>query len=378
MNGIRLFALGAWLIASPALAADWKVQAVSGDAVTLMPNSEPDPLDEGSAVKDGATVISGPMTSVELSRQGDSVHVNANAIVDFRAGGGGRGVVEAKAGRIEVKSLESDTGTLEIVTKFFRVDAQAAAFSVEVHKDFATVDVLSGQLQVQDIAHGGEPFVLRAGAEFRGVPAKPKEEAKPQKPEAAKNAEADAALKELDALKAKSHGKLSKEDKKKRSALIKKLAEKGITAAGEGLEEMAEDYDGDAPVEVPKVGILSFLFGPNSPGAGYVVAGLVALFLLFGALTSTALGSVAFGVVGNAVILLIGALIGAAIHDFVFSPETFWSYEPTPGIVTTTLAAAATLIGACFLRRYVEDRWEEASTAKAAKASVRAPRRKFG
>ena len=388
MRILKLAAVCLLLMASPALAGDWKVEAVSGDAVSVMPNAEPDPLDADTVVKDGATIITGPATSVRMSRNGDSVQMESDTIAALRQSGG-RALVEPKAGRITVKSVEGEATAFQVVTRFFRVDAQAAQFSLDVHKDFATVSVAKGEVLVQDLVHGGDPTKVRADGEFRGEPLKSKEAEKakePEKPKAAeapKPNEADAALKELDKLNNK--GKLSKEEKKKRSALVKKLAEKGLTATKEGLEEMAEDYDGDNVVETPKMGILSFLFGANSPGVGYVLGAAVVLFLGFGGLADSALGAAAFGKIGNAVILLIGALLGAAIHDFVFTPEAFWDYEPTPGIVTPTVIAAATLVGACFLRKYLEDRWEaSAAAAKRStrtagpKPSLREPRRKFG
>ena len=382
MRSFGLCLVGILWLCAPALAETWRVEDVAGDAVSVAPHKEAEPLDAGDVVEDGAALVSGPATTVKLTRGADTLTLNADAIVDLRHEGGARAALDAKAGRVEVRTLGGPDGPLRATTRFFKIEAQVAAFSLDAEKEFATVDVLSGEIKVLDLMRGGHAFVLRAGGQFRGAApaAAAKAAAKPKEDEAGKaaDARAEAALKDLDKFAGKPGGKLSKEDKKKRSALMRKLAVAGLSATREGLQEMGEDYEGDPPVEVPRIGVLDFLFGPKAPGAGYVLSGLAAIFLGFGALTARTLGAAGFGAIGNALILLIGALAGAALHDYAFPPEAFWAYEPTPGIVTITVAAAVLLAVACALRNHLADRVVAADARRVTRAVAKTPRETFG
>ncbi len=388
---VRILALGALLLASPAFAEGWRVESVSGDVVSVKGNADPEPLSQGDIVDEGATVVSDKTASVVLGRRGDVLSLSADTIVDvYRGAGVTRAGVEVKAGDAEITSVASPDGPFEVKTRFFRVAAQAADFKVETRKEFATVDVDSGQVQVDDPRHSGGPVTIAAGDSFREDPSKAANAADDAKDPAAKDAdakakqkaadaEADAIAKKLDEAGMKK-GKLTK----KQSALAKKLAARAGGAVKEGLDELADDYDADPDTpEVPKIGILRFLFGPEAPSTTIVLTAICVTFLGLGYLGSAALGGVAFGMFGNAAILLVGALLGAGLHDLAFSPAFFWQYEPTPGILTTVIGGSAALIGACFARKYIEDRMDEADTAEPAKPSERrapvgARRARFG
>lgn len=382
MHALRLSLLGVFLLVSPAWAESWRVEDVDGDAVSAAARMEAEPIGKGEILRDGWMVVSGSAARVKLTRGGDVVDVAADSVVDFRHEGGVRAVVEPKAGRVEIKAETGADGPLRATTRFFTADAQAASFSLVVRRDYATLDVVSGEVKLRDLVHGGRLVTLHAGGGFRGAPAAPAKgtAAKSREEEAAKaaTAEIDKAFDNLQKFSGKSGEKLSREEKAKRNATVKALAAKGLAATRQGMEDLAEDYEGDPPVEIPRIGILDFLFGPKAPGAGYVLAGLGAIFLAFGALTAKGLGSAGFGALGNAVILLMGALLGAALHDYAFPPELFWAFEPTPGIATTTILAAAALAGACVLRVYIADRWVEAGARKLTKAVAQAPRQTFG
>jgi len=382
---LRMLVLGALLLATPALADDWRVDSVSGDAVLTRGGADPESLDVGSTVPDGAIVVTGPQTAVKLRRGGDVVTFDSNAIVEFRSGGGARATVEPKVGNFQFDASASEQGPLAVVTKWFNADAQTARFDVKARKDVALLEVDKGVVDVRDSQRGGDAVPVKAGDSFRGAPLVPKDAAAA---EADKKAEADKAkaaaagggdISDADIDKAT---KLPKGGKggKKQSELAKKLAAKGAQAVKEGLNDMGDDYEGDPlPAEAPKIGLLTFLFGKDAPNTGMVLGAIAVVGLMLGKLTSSILGDVAFGVFGNAILLVIGAFLGAGLHDVACPPDLVWQYEPGPGILLTLLGAFGLLVGACFLRRYIEDRMEQSAAAAtaAARASGRAPR-KFG
>jgi hypothetical protein len=381
---LRILVLGGLLLTTPALAADeWRVESVSGDAVSTKGGADPEALDVGSPVPDGATVVSGSQTSVKLRHGGDVVSFGSNAIVEFRSGGAARATVEPKIGDVQFDTVESDKGPFEVVTKWFTADSQAAHFAVKARKDVALLDVDGGIVDLRDSQRGGDLIQVKAGGSFRGAPlvkdaAAKEAEAKAaaDKPKGADGGDADAD-KALDKLGGGKGGKLTK----KQSELAKKLAARGGKAVKEGLDDLADEYDGDPlPPEAPKIGLLAFLFGKDAPNTGMVLGVIGALFAILGKLTAGMLRGVSFGMLGNAVILLVGAFLGAALHDWACPPDLVWQYEPAPGIALTLLGAFGALVGACFLRKYIEDRVEQAAdaAAAAARASGRTAPRKFG
>jgi hypothetical protein len=160
---------------------------------------------------------------------------------------------------------------------------------------------------------------------------------------------------------------------KKQSELAKKLLKKAPGAIKDGLDALDDDYDADQPEhEVPKISIMRFLFGPEAPSVRIVLTAIGVVFLGLGYLSSVVLGEAGFGMFGNALILLVGAALGAGLHDLTFSPEYFWDYEPTPGILTPVIFGLATLIGACFARKYAQERMDEVHAAEAANLRRRA------
>ena len=383
---LRMLALGGLLLASPALAADeWRVESVSGDAVSTKGGADPEALDVGSSVPDGATVVSGSQTSVKLRHGGDVVSFGSNAIVEFRSGGAARATVEPRIGDVQFDTVESDKGPFEVVTKWFSADAQTAHFAVKARKDVALLDVDGGIVDLRDSQHGGDLIQVKAGGSFRGAPlvkdaaakeAEAKAEADKPKGAGADGGDADAD-KALDKLGGGKGGKLTK----KQSELAKKLAARGGKAVKEGLDDLADEYDDDPlPPEAPKIGLLAFLFGKDAPNTGIVLGVIGVVCIILGKLTAAMLRGVSFGMFGNGLLLLVGAFLGAALHDWACPPDLVWAYEPTPGIVLTLLGAFGALVGACFLRRYIEDRMERASDAAtaAARASGRSAPRRFG
>jgi hypothetical protein len=311
------------------------------------------------------------------------VSFGSNAIVEFRSGGAARATVEPKIGDVQFDTVESDKGPFEVVTKWFTADSQAAHFAVKARKDVALLDVDGGIVDLRDSQRGGDLIQVKAGGSFRGAPlvkdaAAKEAEAKAaaDKPKGADGGDADAD-KALDKLGGGKGGKLTK----KQSELAKKLAARGGKAVKEGLDDLADEYDGDPlPPEAPKIGLLAFLFGKDAPNTGIVLGVIGVVGVILGKLTAGILGDVAFGVFGNAALLVIGAFLGAGLHDWACPPDLVWEYEPGPGILLTLIGAFGLLVGACFLRRYIEDRMEQsaaAATAAARAAGGRAPR-KFG
>ncbi len=381
---LRVLAFGALLLATPALADDWKVESVSGDAVSTRGGAEPKSLDIGSTVPDGAIVVTGPQTSVKLRRGDDTVSFDSNAIAEFHAGGGSRATVEPQVGDFHFDATASEQGPLAVNTKWFSANAQTARFDVKARKDVALLEVDRGVVDVRDTQRGGDSAPLKAGDSFRGAPLGPKDA---EAAEADKKAEADKAKAAAAAAGGPSDADIDKATKlpkgkggKKQSELAKKLAGKGAQALKEGLNDLG-DYDGDPlPAEAPKIGLLAFLFGKDAPNTGMVLGAIAVVGLMLGKLTSGVLGDVAFGVFGNAILIVIGAFLGAGLHDVACPPDLVWEFEPGPGILLTLIGAFGLLVGACFLRRYIEDRMEQnaaAATAAARAAGGRAPR-KFG
>ena len=261
---------------------------------------------------------------------------------------------------------------------------------MKARKEFADVGVDSGQVEVNDPRRSGGPFIVAAGGTFREDPSKAAKAAEETKEKAAKvadavakgkvaDAEADAIAKELDKAGLKK-GKLDK----KQSALAKKLAARAPGAIKEGLDALSDDYDGDPEeAEIPKTGLLIFLFSFDSTNMTIAMVGIVVASLALGYLTSSLLGAAAFGMFGNAAILLVGGVLGAGLHDLLFPPDFFWEYEPAPGILTTVACAFAALIGACFARKHIQERMDAATTIgtmKGPRAGLAAGRRvrRFG
>lgn len=351
MIAIRLLALGALLIASPALAEGWKVESVTGDVVSVLRDNV-QPLDPNDVVDEGATVVSGPDSKVQLSRKGDSVWLDPNAMaVLFPGAAGHRAMVEAKAGKVGVSGRGGGDGPLLVKTQRYSVNVDTAELNVTARKDSVLLLVDSGKVEVEDPKQGA-PFQVSAGDRFREPP-RPSEDAEAK----AKAEEAKKAL-PPDAGNAD-----QKDDKKnKKAKRHSPLTAKILTSTGsdikDGLDIIGESVDDNDPPEMPKIGMLKFLFG--GPELGWVLGGVAVAFLGLGYLTSLLLGSAGFGLFGNAAILLIGAFLGAGFHDFVFTPAVWWDYEPYPGIFSTVVVGLLTLIGACFARYYLDHKDEGA------------------
>jgi hypothetical protein len=157
MNSAYILAFGALLLlATPAFAEGWRVESVTGDAVSVKGDGEPEPLSQGDIVPEGATVVSDAQTSVKLSRQRDKLSLSSDTIIVLRPGAGtARASVEAKTGEVEIAMGASVDNVLEVTTRFFRLAAGEADFTVKARKDFATVNVDGGQVQVDDPKHAG-------------------------------------------------------------------------------------------------------------------------------------------------------------------------------------------------------------------------------
>lgn len=376
----RILALGALLLASPAFAEGWRVESVSGDVVSVKGAADPEPLSQGDVVDEGATVVTDSQASVVLTRRGDVFTLSSDTIVAIYYGGAAaHASLEVKAGEVQVESAASAEGPLEVKTKFFRIVAGEARFTVKARKEFADVGVDSGQVEINDPRRSSGPFTLVAGGTFREEPAKDAKVAEAAAKRKVAEAEADAIAKQVDQAALKK-GKLDK----KQSALVKKLAAKAPGAVKDGLDALSDDYDDDPEEpEVPKTGVLRFLFSLDSTTMTIVMLSIVAACVGLGYLTSSLLGDAAFGMFGNAGILLVGGVLGAGIHDLLFPPDFFWEYEPTPGILTTVVCAFAALIGACFARKHIEDRMDAATSIQATKRIETSPHagahvRRFG
>jgi len=359
MIAIRVLALGAILLASPALAEGWKVESVTGDVVSVL-REDVQPLDPNDVVDEGSTVVAGPDSKVLLSRKGDSVSLDPNAMVVLQPGTAGhRATVEAKGGKVTVSGGGGD-GPILVKTLMFDVNVDTAGLSVTARKDSVLLLVDSGKVEVEDPKQGA-PFQVSAGDRFREPP-RPNEDAEAKaKAEAAKQAPPPEAAKvdEKDDKKAKKA--------KRHSPLTAKILMDPAAEIKNGLDIIGESVDGDEPPEIPKIGMLKYLFG--SGDLIPVLGGIALAFLGLGYLTSALLGSAGFGLFGNAGLLLIGAFLGAGFHDLAFTPETWWDYEPYPGIFSTVVAGLLALIGACFVGYYLNQK-DEASPVSAAKLRV--------
>ena len=121
---LRILALGALVLASPALAEGWRVESVSGDVVSVKAAADPDPLSQGDVVDEGASVVTDARASVTLSRHGDVLTLHSDTIIAVYTGGGAaRAILDVKSGEVEVESAASAEGPLEVKTKYFTIAA---------------------------------------------------------------------------------------------------------------------------------------------------------------------------------------------------------------------------------------------------------------
>ena len=371
MTVLRVLALAAIVFSSPALADGWRVVSVTGDAVSVL-RDDIEPLAVNDIVPENASVVTN-LSQITLTRNGDKVSLDANSVVGLNVGlDGHRASLEAKAGKVVVVGAAPDAALLEVKTKQFSVEAGTASFTIIPKKDFSEIIVELGQVSIKTDPKKSDSFRLSKGDSFRQPPlveaAKPLADTKgASSNSAADDALAEAALKKMD--------EDNKKTKKKKvsSALAAKIAARAGAEMKEGLDSFGADSDDETP-EPPKTGILNFLFGPGAPDTALVGAGLAAVFVGLGYFASAVLGEASFGLFGNAAILLIGAIVGAGLHDLAFSPESWWDYEPYPGILLPVLGGFAALIGACFARRYLEDQAERSAALKPKTTASAKPR----
>ena len=234
MSLFRVLAFGALLVATPALAEDWRVESVTGDAVATRAGAAPDSLDVGSIVPVGSTVVSGPQTTVTLRRGDDVVSFDANAVVEFPVRiGDARAIVAPAVGDFQFVAVGSDTGPLEIVTKWFRADAQTARFSVKARQDGALLEVASGVVDLHDGQRVGAALEIKAGGSFRVRPG-----AEDRRCEGRRSRQGRESGRRRQRGRGRRSGeKLPKGGKmtKRQSDLAKKLAAQGVDAVKQGL-----------------------------------------------------------------------------------------------------------------------------------------------
>jgi hypothetical protein len=178
---------------SVAIAADWKIARLTGEAWILAEGADPVPATTGLVVPKGSTVSTRQNGRVMLVHGQDTVLVGPNSLVGvpYRPDRGVSTTLVQQVGEVELSVQKQGRPHFSVQTPFLAAVVKGTGFSVLVSEQDATVRVDHGLVAVQDLRSGERADVgagqsataTRGGLSVSGTGAVPEVRAgRPQQP----------------------------------------------------------------------------------------------------------------------------------------------------------------------------------------------------
>ncbi len=173
------------LLASPALAADWVVTRVTGQATVQGPGSKPTAVTKGTVVPDGHTLSTQAGGRVRLERNAEFIIVAPGTVMTPKESWFGTTKIEQPVGRIELEVEKRNVRHFSVETPFLAAVVKGTRFVVDVSRQRASVQVSRGLVEVSnprsgekaDIGPGQRASVAGASASGMSVSGRPSQTA---------------------------------------------------------------------------------------------------------------------------------------------------------------------------------------------------------
>ncbi|WP_243371450.1 FecR domain-containing protein [Microvirga solisilvae] len=166
MNFIRLrrlflFPVLLLLSTAPALAEDWVVAKVSGEAWIAVPNASPARATAGMPIPDGATFSTRHNGRAQLERGPESILVSPNTTISPQSTTffGTSTTIHQQTGRIELEVEKRNVKHFTVKTPLLAAVVKGTRFTVSVTATTADVQVSRGLVEVSDLRNGSSADV---------------------------------------------------------------------------------------------------------------------------------------------------------------------------------------------------------------------------
>ncbi|KLK91164.1 hypothetical protein AA309_21995 [Microvirga vignae] len=172
-----IFPLLLLLSAAPALAEDWVIVKVSGEAWISNPNAPVARATTGMTVPDGATFSTSHNARAQLERGAESILVSPNTVITPQSYTffGTSTTIRQQVGRIELEVEKRNVRHFSVKTPLLAAVVKGTHFTVSVSRGGADVQVARGLVEVSDLKTGASADVgpgqkaIVGGPEGRGL-----------------------------------------------------------------------------------------------------------------------------------------------------------------------------------------------------------------
>jgi hypothetical protein len=177
LRRLFIFPLLLLLSAAPALADDWVIVKVSGEAWISNPNAPVARAMAGMTVPDGATFSTSHNARAQLERGAESILVSPNTVITPQSYTffGTSTTIQQQVGRIELDVEKRNVRHFSVKTPLLAAVVKGTHFTVSVSRGNADVQVARGLVEVSDLKTGvsadvgpGQKAIV-GGPEGRGL-----------------------------------------------------------------------------------------------------------------------------------------------------------------------------------------------------------------
>lgn len=159
----HLFMLSLLLLlsAAPALAEDWVIAKISGEAWISNPNAPVARATAGMTVPDGATFSTSHNARARLERGAESILVSPNTVITPQSYTffGTSTTIQQQVGRIELEVEKRNVRHFSVKTPLLAAVVKGTHFTVSVSRGGADVQVARGLVRVSDLKTGASADV---------------------------------------------------------------------------------------------------------------------------------------------------------------------------------------------------------------------------
>lgn len=176
---LRLFLLPLLFLLSapPALAKDWVIVKVTGEAWISNPNAPVARAAAGMTVPDGATFSTSHNARAQLERGNESILISPNTVITPQSYTffGTSTTIQQQVGRIEVEVEKRNVRHFSVKTPLLAAVVKGTHFTVSVSRGGADVQVARGLVEVSDLKTGASADIgpgqkaIVGGPEGRGL-----------------------------------------------------------------------------------------------------------------------------------------------------------------------------------------------------------------
>ncbi|PVE22881.1 hypothetical protein DC522_18625 [Microvirga sp. KLBC 81] len=177
LRRLFMFPLLLLLSAAPALAGDWVIVKVSGEAWISNPNAPVARATAGMTVPDGATFSTSHNARAQLERGAESILVSPNTVISPQSYTffGTSTTIQQQVGRIELEVEKRNVRHFSVKTPLLAAVVKGTHFTVSVSRVGADVQVARGLVEVSDLKTGASAEIgpgqkaIVGGPEGRGL-----------------------------------------------------------------------------------------------------------------------------------------------------------------------------------------------------------------